>query len=345
MNQIELSDEYDIVILGAGPAGCMVAKNISENYDVLLLDKSKFPRVKVCGGALLEKSTAFLNEIELKPPEHIFARPKSMSIRYFDWDNDVRFEQKRNFLNVHRDKFDYWLLEQSLKKINFSPETKLSDFKTEDDGLTLHVKKQGKIEKIKTKYLVDGSGSQSLIRKKFGKHIPFYVAVQYWIKAEHDDDTLDYILSDDITDYYIWIIPKDDFLLVGAALKPNNVREKVKLFRKKIEEKLNLPTDAHKSEAWTILRPDSLDNIFLTTKNILLVGESAGLISASTGEGISFALRSGYFCGDALNENFESPYESYIEACTPLLDEVQEKIDRAKIYKDPSMRLKFFPKS
>jgi len=45
--------KYDVVIVGAGPAGSTAAKFLSEKgIRVLLVDKSKFPRDKACGGGI-----------------------------------------------------------------------------------------------------------------------------------------------------------------------------------------------------------------------------------------------------------------------------------------------------
>jgi flavin-dependent dehydrogenase len=140
------------------------------------------------------------------------------------------------------------------------------------------------------------------------------------------------------------VIPKGDFLLIGSALKPTTARKKSTLFLDMVLERYDLSRDIHKKEAWLITRPQNIEAVMLTADNVLLVGESAGLISSSTGEGISFALRSGYYCAQALNENFEDPYKPYDKACKPLIDEVQEKIERANVYKDAYKRTIFFDK-
>lgn len=44
---------YDVVISGAGPAGCSSALFLAQKgYRVLLLDKATFPREKVCGDSI-----------------------------------------------------------------------------------------------------------------------------------------------------------------------------------------------------------------------------------------------------------------------------------------------------
>ena len=46
--------KYDVVIIGAGPAGVAAAHNlINNNISCVLIDKQKFPRNKLCAGGIL----------------------------------------------------------------------------------------------------------------------------------------------------------------------------------------------------------------------------------------------------------------------------------------------------
>jgi len=44
MQKKKIKDKYDVVIVGAGPAGCVAAKFLSDNYNVLMVDRLKFLR-------------------------------------------------------------------------------------------------------------------------------------------------------------------------------------------------------------------------------------------------------------------------------------------------------------
>ena len=47
------ADEADVIVVGAGPAGATTAFYLAQSgLDVLLLEKSRFPREKVCGDGL-----------------------------------------------------------------------------------------------------------------------------------------------------------------------------------------------------------------------------------------------------------------------------------------------------
>ena len=57
---------YDAIIVGAGPAGSSAAIHCNKlGLKTLILEKSKFPRDKICGDALSGKSVKFLDDLNL----------------------------------------------------------------------------------------------------------------------------------------------------------------------------------------------------------------------------------------------------------------------------------------
>ncbi|MBL8850717.1 MAG: NAD(P)/FAD-dependent oxidoreductase [Planctomycetaceae bacterium] len=59
---------WDAVVIGAGPAGGVLAKCLADRrLSVLLVDSKSFPRAKVCGGCLNENSLAAINAAGLRP--------------------------------------------------------------------------------------------------------------------------------------------------------------------------------------------------------------------------------------------------------------------------------------
>ena len=61
MTQETSDNRWDVVVVGAGPAGATAARVAAENGGrVLLLDKARFPRYKTCGGGLIGTSRNYL---------------------------------------------------------------------------------------------------------------------------------------------------------------------------------------------------------------------------------------------------------------------------------------------
>lgn len=61
-------DHCDALIVGAGPAGAVCARQLRRaGMDVVLLDRAQFPRDKVCGGWV---TPAVFQELELQPEEY-----------------------------------------------------------------------------------------------------------------------------------------------------------------------------------------------------------------------------------------------------------------------------------
>jgi menaquinone-9 beta-reductase len=60
------SREYDVIVVGAGPAGCSAAYfSTLQGLNVLLLDKARFPRDKVCGDSISPRSLKILERMGL----------------------------------------------------------------------------------------------------------------------------------------------------------------------------------------------------------------------------------------------------------------------------------------
>lgn len=73
--------EYDVAIIGAGPAGFAAARTIGPSgLRVLLIEKSACPE-KVCGGLLCEEAVNLLSSLGLEPPRTPSKRFSYFSIR------------------------------------------------------------------------------------------------------------------------------------------------------------------------------------------------------------------------------------------------------------------------
>ena len=350
MKHVSLNDlkpGYEIVIVGAGAAGCSLAYHLNDSSNALLIDYRKFPRFKACSGILVHAAKEHFDGIQI--PNEVFSNPKEIDFVYADWNNNVEKPIKKGFFNTYRENLDKWLFNRlKTKKIEFCEKAKLIDFSYTKDKkhIVLMIESEGNIKNIVTKYLIGCDGATSMIRKKISTtQIPYYLAIQEVIPQEKVSPKTYFIYDDEITDFYSWVIPKNKSIEIGSAVKPENSKETFELFKRKVKEKLGIEGNG-KMEAAIILRPDSFSEIVLGNENIILCGEAAGLISPSSAEGISYALVSGKKCAEAINSCLEKGknevLETYKHNIKQLLERLKKKFDKSEQIKKHSTRKGFF---
>jgi len=344
MNESSVSSGYDVVIVGAGPAGCFAANFLKNDFNVLMIDRAAFPRSKPCGGLLTEESKNIIKKIKL--PDAVFSTPEYLDIQYTDLDNGIDIRQKKNYRNVDRNSFDSELLNLSKNEIAFSSNTKFLDAKEANEGsegYKLTLEKNGKKMSVGSRFLIGADGALSDVRKMVtNAKMNQLIAIQEWFLCSRDIDAFHFIFSKEVTGYYSWVIPKGDSFVCGAAFPPGTgVPQKFQLLKQKIKHLIGESNNFCKKEACLLTKINSKDEICLGKNNIFLVGEAAGLISPSTGDGISFALRSGFNCAQAIKDASDMPFEKYNELCFPLISEIGQKIKKAEILSDPVLRAGF----
>ena len=90
-------------------------------------------------------------------------------------------------------------------------------------------------------------------------------------------------------------------------------------------------------DGFPVGRPASVSSIYLGADSRFLCGEAAGLIAASSAEGISYALESGRICANAINSS-ETPNDEYAKRSARLLERLSVKCSKARMIADPIAR-------
>ena len=107
-----MKENYSIVVVGAGPAGCNFARRVdSRKYDILLLDGAGQRGEKVCAGLLSPDAQDLLAEYDICIPNEILVSPQLFSVRTIDLAGEKMRHYRRNYMNVDRAKFDRFLLD------------------------------------------------------------------------------------------------------------------------------------------------------------------------------------------------------------------------------------------
>ena len=102
---------YNVIIVGAGPAGATAAYVLKTKYNVnvLLCDRHNFPREKICAGLLPAKTTDLVNEIFNEPVKNVLSVTNKLKIFYKE-DFITETETTIPFSVINRYDFDNQLL-------------------------------------------------------------------------------------------------------------------------------------------------------------------------------------------------------------------------------------------
>lgn len=296
---------YDIIIVGAGPAGANLARLIdSDKYRVLVVDGS-IGHDKVCGGLISPDAQDILARYDICLPKDLLVSPQLFSVRTIDLCNGTVKHYRRSYLNADRKKLDDFfrsLIPDGVKVIKDRCKKV-----TEVDGgyeVELH---SG--DKLSCKYIVGADGAAGNVRLSLfrEKSLHKYVAIQQWFPAGDQNPYYSCIFDNDTSSGCSWIFFKDGKMIFGGAFDMKNCREafekqKEKLISQGFVDKnaFDLP---QKTEACLVSRPKLGKGIYTGKGGAFLIGEAAGFISPSSFEGISYALSSGEALAEAFNRN------------------------------------------
>ncbi len=321
---------YDVVILGAGPAGTSCALKLAQsNLKVALIDKGVFPRDKICGDALswdvYNQLSDLSNNLESSFSKMSTKAP-TQGLRVITEEEDqffIPFRYKGDVKEMHickRIDFDHLLFEQvkDQKNIHIHENFTAKKVNVNQDGVTI----QGKERNINGKILVGADGAHSIVAKQLMNrklerdHYSAGLRVYYEnIKPIDEHASMEFYILNDLLPGYLWIFPlPNNTANVGLGVLSSIVTEK-KLNLKEILQQAIDSNPALKDRFKNAIPSESIKGHGLTLgskrrpisgERFLLLGDAASLIDPLSGEGIGNAIRSGRVAAKHLINCFSS---------------------------------------
>lgn len=303
---------YDIVIVGAGPAGSVAAYECAKRgFKTLLLEKAIIPREKACGGAVMYRGIRILNGII--PRELI--EQKIYGLR-FGFHNGLASEfisRKLIGITVFRDKFDDFLSKRAVEAgVELAEGTRVIHTSVSDECATIQLQ-DGR--EFKSDFLIGADGVNSIVSRSLklrpirkdltriglGMEADFYIGRAGVMKATNGNPSVLEILPITNRIGYGWIFPKREHLAIGIAgsgVHMQALRPDFDRFYQSLEKRLGVELKLEKRRT-CFLGGEGLGGTNVTNRAIL-VGDAAGFVDPMMGEGIAYAMQSSILAVDVI---------------------------------------------
>ncbi|MFF5565370.1 geranylgeranyl reductase family protein [Streptomyces sp. NPDC012623] len=294
---------WDVVVVGAGPAGASAAYAAAvAGRQVLLLEKAELPRYKTCGGGIIGPSRDSLPPgFELPLKERVHAVTFSLNGKLAR----TRRSKRMLFGLINRPEFDASLVEHA-QKAGAVLRTGAAVSRVEQHGPAVPDRRTVAVvlsdgETVLARSVVGADGSASRIGGHVGvkmEQVDLGLEMEIPVPATVAEDWAGRVLIDwgPLPGSYGWVFPKGDTLTVGV-ISARGEGSATKRYLEDFVARLGLAGFEPSVSSGHLTRCRSEDSP-LSRGRVLVCGDAAGLLEPWTREGISFALRSGRLAGE-----------------------------------------------
>lgn len=341
---------YDVAIVGAGPSGATLARLIGSKLRVLLVDKRRptesdkkvYQKSKCCGGLLAPDAQKMIAMLGLGLPGDLIVGPQLFTVRTIDLQNLVERYYQRFYINIDRRKFDSWLVSLVPGAVDLRLGCLFKSFERADGYFQLRFVQNGSEYIERARFLVGADGAFSMVRRTAFPNLPVpvkYTAVQEWFYPDEIQPYFTTLFDPEISDFYSWTIPKENMLLLGAAIPHRyDVNTKFDLLKNKLKKYGFILGSTAKREGTSLLRPVNINQICTGANGVALIGEAAGWISPSSAEGLSYAFKSALACAQSIAKGAPDFTDTYRRNASGMFLNIRLKNLKSPFMYHPGLR-------
>ncbi|NET86963.1 MAG: geranylgeranyl reductase [Kamptonema sp. SIO1D9] len=304
-----------VAVVGSGPAGSSAAETLVKAGIETYLFERKLDNAKPCGGAI---PLCMVSEFDL-PPEIIDRRVRKMKmISPSNVEVDINLINQDEYIGMcRREVLDGFMRDRAAKlgaKLINGTVHQLEIPANNDGPYTLYYadhsdgSKVGVQKTLQVDVVIGADGANSRIAKaiKAGDY-NYAIAFQERIRlpenmmAYYEDLAEMYVGNDVSPDFYAWVFPKYDHVAVGTGTMKIN-QAKIKQLQAGIRDRAAAKLvggEIIKVEAHPIPEHPRPRRV---VGRVALVGDAAGTVTKSSGEGIYFAAKSARMCAETIVE-------------------------------------------
>jgi geranylgeranyl reductase len=304
-----------VAVVGSGPAGSSAAETLAKAGIETYLFERKLDNAKPCGGAI---PLCMVSEFDL-PPEIIDRRVRKMKmISPSNVEVDINIEKEHEYIGMcRREVLDGFMRNRAAKlgaKLINGTVHKLDIPSNNTEPYTIHYADhsdgslEGTAKTLKVDLVIGADGANSRVAKAIDAgDYNYAIAFQERIRLPEDkmayyEDLAEMYVGNDVsTDFYAWVFPKYDHVAVGTGTMKVNKADIKKLqagIRARAAKRL-AGGEIIKVEAHPIPEHPRPRRV---VGRVALVGDAAGTVTKSSGEGIYFAAKSARMCAETIVE-------------------------------------------
>lgn len=320
---------YDVLVVGAGPAGAAAAYWLAErDRRVLLVEKKTFPREKTCGDGLTPRAVRQLHDMGLAEPLSGFHRCDGLRAIANGTTLEMPWPDHPDLPGygyvVRRRYLDEMVADHAVKAgATFRPGTEAVAPLVEGGivtGAVVRTEGASATKSVRARYVVVADGANSRFGRALGtardRRYPLGMAIRgYFSSPRHDDPWIESHLDmrdrdGDHLPGYGWIFPVGDGTInVGVGLlstfsgwRSINTTRLMEAFCETAPRRWGISPETALCSPTGGRLPTGGSVLPRRGPTWLVAGDAAGSVNPFNGEGISYAYETGRFAAEALEE-------------------------------------------
>jgi geranylgeranyl reductase len=300
---------FDVVVVGGGPAGATIANDLAcSGHRVMLLDRAG--RIKPCGGAIPPRLIRDFNI-----PDHLLCARITSARMISPAGVEVDMPIGNGFVGmVNREVFDEFLRTRAVENGAERRTGTFTSMSRDPDGTAVvhYDTRDGGEVSVRARIVVGADGANSRVARQAipRARTKFVFAYHEIVKApdpassgtgaSYDASRCDvYYDARTSPDFYAWVFPHGSTMSVGngSANKGFSLRNAVADLRRR-RGLAGLETIRHEGAPIPLKPLRRWDN----GRDVVLVGDAAGVVAPASGEGIYYAMACARFAADAVRQ-------------------------------------------